>query len=59
MFTVPDAPSYRATLQEWRDYLFLLETDYAKAKGVGGAIAEAKGAIEAFLEESSGQLQAA
>lgn len=59
MFTVPDAPSYRAPLQEWRDYLLLLETSYASAKGVTGAIAEAQGVIEAFLEEAQGQLLAA
>lgn len=59
MFTVPEAPSYRATLQEWRDYLRLLETNYASAKGVIGAIAEAKGVIQAFLDEKEVQLLAA
>ena len=51
MFTVPEAPSYRATLQEWRDYLRMIETKYANAKGVSGAIAEARGVIQAFSEE--------
>ena len=51
MFTVPDAPSYRAPLKEWCDYLLLLETRHASAKGVAGAIAEARGVIEALTEK--------
>jgi len=58
MFTVPDAPSYRATLQEWKDYLCLLESKYPSARGVRGAIAEAQGVIEAFMEEKNDQLLA-
>lgn len=53
MFTVPDSPSYRATVKQWQDYLLLLETEYAQASGVTGAIAEAKGVIKAFLQEES------
>jgi len=59
MFTVPDAPSYRATFQEWQDYLRLLKSKYTSARGVEGAIAEAQGVIEAFMEEKNDQLLAA
>lgn len=57
MFTIPDAPSYRGTLQQWQDYLQLLEAEYAQASGVAGAIAEAKGVIRAFQQEESHKAQ--
>ena len=56
MFTVPDAPSSRAPLHEWHDYLRLLETQYASARGSSDAIAEAKGVIETFNEKTNDDL---